>query len=186
MALRSLLASAKAARRKLLRIDDYDRLIRRGMKVGTGVDIQHGVVFDFSHCWLIEIEDSVTIAPFVYVLAHDASTKRALGYTVIGRVRICRGAFIGGRAIIMPGVTVGEGAIVAAGSVVTKDVPAGAIVGGNPAKQIGSVEDHLQRHRELLKERPTFDAAWTELGGINAEMKEQMSSQLADGKGYLI
>jgi len=45
--------------------------------------------------------------------------------------------FIGPRAIILPGVTVGKGAIVAAGAVVTKDVPDFAIVGGVPAKEIG-------------------------------------------------
>jgi maltose O-acetyltransferase len=135
---------------------------------------------------LIDIEDSVTIAPFAYLLAHDASTKRSLGYTVIGRVRICRGAFIGGRAIIMPGVTVGEGAIVASGGVVTKDVPPGAIVGGDPAKVIGSTEEHLRRHAALLKDRPRFDSSWTEYGGITEEMKEQMRRQLAAGKGYVV
>lgn len=52
---------------------------------------------------------------------------------------------IGGFSKIMPGVVIGEGAIVAGGSVVTKDVPKGAIVGGNPAKVIGWTEELAKR-----------------------------------------
>jgi acetyltransferase-like isoleucine patch superfamily enzyme len=51
-------------------------------------------------------------------------------------IRICRGAWIGMRCIVLKGVTIGEGAIVGAGSVVTSDVPPWTIVGGNPAKII--------------------------------------------------
>ena len=49
--------------------------------------------------------------------------------------------WIGAGSIILPGVTIGDGAMVAAGSVVTKDVPSRAVVGGNPARVIGSVDD---------------------------------------------
>lgn len=52
-------------------------------------------------------------------------------------VAIMDHVWVGARAIIMPGVTIGEGAVVAAGAIVTKDVPAYTIVGGNPARQIG-------------------------------------------------
>ncbi len=55
-------------------------------------------------------------------------------------VRICKNAWIGAGATILPGVTVGENAVVAAAAVVTKDVPANAIVGGNPAKLIKMIE----------------------------------------------
>ncbi len=51
-------------------------------------------------------------------------------------IRICRGAWIGARAMILKGVTVGEGAVVAMGSVVTRDVPPRTIVAGNPARVI--------------------------------------------------
>ena len=54
----------------------------------------------------------------------------------------------------MPGVTIGKGAIVAGGSVVTKDVPEGVIVGGNPAKIIGSVEELAKRR--IMENHPHF------------------------------
>jgi acetyltransferase-like isoleucine patch superfamily enzyme len=51
-------------------------------------------------------------------------------------VKIGRGVFIGARAIVLKGVTIGDRAIVGAGAVVTRDVPAGGVVGGNPARAI--------------------------------------------------
>ena len=58
-----------------------------------------------------------------------------------GPVRVHKEAWIGTGAIILSGVTIGEGAVVAAGSVVTRDVPAGAIVAGNPARVIKQRND---------------------------------------------
>lgn len=92
-------------------LDDH---IKRGMVVGKNCYIMDGSTFDYGHCNLITIGDNVTIAPQAYLLAHDASTKRDLGYTKIGRVDIKENVFIGARALIMPGVTVGENSIVAA------------------------------------------------------------------------
>ena len=95
-----------------------------------------GVILDYSHCNLITIGNNVTIAPQAYLLAHDASTKRDLGYTKIGRIDIKDNVFAGARALIMTGVTVGENSIVAAGAVVTKNVKPNTVVAGNPAKEI--------------------------------------------------
>jgi maltose O-acetyltransferase len=50
--------------------------VKAGMKIGTGCDIHPSLMVDYSHCWLIEIGNHVTLAPQVYFLAHDASTKR--------------------------------------------------------------------------------------------------------------
>jgi maltose O-acetyltransferase len=133
---------------------------------------------------LIEIGDDVTIAPEAYLLAHDASTKRLLGYTRIGRITIGSGAFIGARALILPGVTVGEGAIVAAGSIVTKDVPAGTLVGGNPARELGGADDYIAGQRQLLGVRPTWshrEGQWP----VSPEEQRRHREALADGQGFV-
>jgi acetyltransferase-like isoleucine patch superfamily enzyme len=70
------------------------------------------------------------------VIAHDLSRKYNEGKEIIGAVLIRKGAFIGMNTVIMPGVTIGEGAVVAAGSVVTKDVEPFSVYGGVPAKKI--------------------------------------------------
>lgn len=64
-------------------LEDY---IKMGMKVGENCRIQPGVIFDYSHCWLINIGNNVTIAPQAYLLAHDASTKPIINYTKIGSI----------------------------------------------------------------------------------------------------
>ena len=92
----------------------------RGLKVGSNFNMLGGCIIDHSHCWLIRIGDNVTFAPRVHVLAHDASTKRVLGYTRIALTSIGNDVFVGASSTIMPGVTVGDGAVVGAGSVVTR------------------------------------------------------------------
>jgi maltose O-acetyltransferase len=159
--------------------------IKAGLKVGKGCDINPGLIVDHSHCWLIEIGDYVTLAPQVYLLAHDASTKRHLNYTKIGKVKIKDRAFIGARAIIMPGVTIGENAIVAAGSVVTKSVEPNTVVGGNPAKFITTTDALMDKHSALMKDSKIYDSNW-HLSRITTEMKKQMSDELENNTGYVI
>lgn len=85
----------------------------------------------------ITIEDNVLIAPKVSLLSegHPVSPEDRQSL-VPGHIHIKKNAWIGANATILPGVTVGENSIVAAGAVVSKDVPDNTVVGGIPAKII--------------------------------------------------
>ena len=61
-------------------------LISNGLKLGKNVQIIDTFFFDPSHCFLISIGDNCTICPNVRLIAHDASTKKLLGYTKIGKI----------------------------------------------------------------------------------------------------
>jgi acetyltransferase-like isoleucine patch superfamily enzyme len=108
----------------------------KGVHIGRKVEIGYMVLIDNRRPELVTIEDRVTITTMCVVIAHDLSRHFNEGKEIIGEVRIKRGAFIGMNSTIMPGVTIGEGAVVAAGSVVTHDVEPYTIVGGVPAKKI--------------------------------------------------
>jgi acetyltransferase-like isoleucine patch superfamily enzyme len=88
----------------------------------------------------ITIEDDVLIGPKVNLVTEnhplDPADRRAL---ICKPIVIKRNAWIGAAATILPGVTIGENSVVAAGAVVSKDVPANTVVGGIPAKFIRSV-----------------------------------------------
>lgn len=88
----------------------------------------------------ITIEDDVLIAPKVNLLSegHPISPKERKNLKT-GPIHIKRNAWIGANATILAGVTIGENSVVAAGSVVSKDVPANVIVGGSPAKVLKEI-----------------------------------------------
>ena len=101
------------------------------MELGSGVFANHGLTV--MSAGGIAIGDGAMLGPEVALLTvnHD---ERDLMVIRCRGIRIGKGAWIGARAIIMPGVSVGDGAIVGSGSVVTHDVPGNAIVVGNPAR----------------------------------------------------
>ena len=69
-------------------------------------------------------------------MCHDASTKRVLGYTKIGRVTIGNNVFIGANTIILPNLRIGDDCVIGANSVVTHDIPDYSVAVGAPAKVI--------------------------------------------------
>ena len=113
----------------------------RFIRIGRNVFINHGCTFlDLGG---ITIEDDVLIGPKVNLISEyhplDPDNRRVLG---VKQVLIKRNAWIGVGATILPGVIVGENAVVAAGAVVSRDVPANTVVGGIPAKTLKHITGH--------------------------------------------
>ncbi|MBO6219924.1 MAG: sugar O-acetyltransferase [Treponema sp.] len=113
------------------------------VKFGKNVFINHSAILSASGG--IEFCDGVSVAPGVRIatINHDFN-ERHTKYTY-GKVTIKKNAWIGMNVTICPGVTIGEYAVVAAGAVVTKDVPDYAVVGGVPAKIIKYQDSSLQK-----------------------------------------
>lgn len=167
---------------------DVASLKKKGLQIGMGCSIQPQCIIDPPHCWLISIGNNVTLAPRVHILAHDASTKRALGYTRIGLVSIGDNVFIGASSVVMPGVKIGNGAIIGAHAVVTHDVPENCVAVGNPAKVIGSTADYLAKQRDCLAScESVFGLEYTVGHGVTTEAKARMTECLrrSGGMGFV-
>ncbi|HEX2534437.1 MAG TPA: sugar O-acetyltransferase [Chitinophagaceae bacterium] len=110
---------------------------------GYNIHIGSGVFLNFNCVILdvgeVHIGDGTLIAPGVQILAADHprdAAQRKAGLELGRPVRIGRNVWIGAGALILPGVTIGDDAIVGAGSVVTRDVAPGNTVVGNPARPV--------------------------------------------------
>lgn len=160
--------------------------LKAGLKVGKNCSGLINCTIDYGHCWLIEIGDDVIFAPQVYLLAHDTSTKRSLGYTRIAKIKIEKNCFIGARVLIMPGVIIGENSIIGAGSVVVKSIPANVVAVGNPAKVISTIAEYEEKLKSNFENAPQYDYSYTLGGGITEEKKNKMINELANKAGYVI
>jgi acetyltransferase-like isoleucine patch superfamily enzyme len=112
------------------------------LSIGNKSNISNNTILDLSGD--IIIGENVAIANNCFIFTHnhdytDKSLPSWKGGLHIESVIIKNGCWIGANTKILPGVTIGERAVVAAGSIVTKDVPANTIYGGNPAKLIKSI-----------------------------------------------
>ena len=125
-----------------------------GMDLGADVRISGKAFLDFTNPKGVHIGSQTLMAPGARVLTHDFVG----GYH--RDTRIGARCFIGANAIILPGVSVGDQCIIAAGAVVTEDVPAHAMVAGNPAKVVRSGLS-LGRHGRTMAS--TFEAIEIEI-----------------------
>jgi len=122
-----------------------------GAKVGKNCFIGYEVWVDMTNTHLVELEDHVHIANRCLLLCH----QRDLSDYCVGddyaklpyhrkKILLKKGCLIGMDSIILPGVTIGEGAIVGAGSLVTKDIPPWVIASGRPAKIIREIPEKME------------------------------------------
>ena len=107
------------------------------VKLGKHVFINHSLTL--MSAGGVTIDDGVQIGPQATIVTtnHDLKDHNTL---LCKHVRIKRNAWLGGRVTVMPGVTIGENAVVAGGALVVKDVPDNAVVAGVPAKVIKMIE----------------------------------------------
>lgn len=114
----------------------------RGVKIGKKVHIGPMVTIDDVYPNFVVIEDGVSLAGQIYILTHNKPLEyhKHLSEAFLGPVIIKKNAWIAIGVIILPGVTIGEGAIVASGAVVSRDVPPNTLVGGTPARIIKEFE----------------------------------------------
>lgn len=139
-----------------------------------------GATIDVNAACLVEIGNNVTITNAT-VLAHDASTKRFLGYTKIAKVKIGNNVFIGFGSIILPGVTIGNNVIVGAGSIVRDDIPDNSVVMGNPAKTICTTEEYIIKHKERMEKSKVYGKM---IENMSEEEKVKMVSEIENGFAY--
>ncbi len=158
-----------------------ETLIKRGMKVGENFNRQQGCFLDPTHCFLITIGNDVTMSIRVTVMAHDASTKKTLGYTKIGQIHIGDHVFIGANATILPGVTIGDYAVIGAGSIVTHDVPAKTVAAGVPARELCSVDEYAARFHTQMDKTNTFGEEYRMGNGLDEAKKKELLAA-TDGK----
>ncbi len=114
----------------------------RGVNMGNNVMIGFQVTLDHSYPEYITIEDNVSLAGNNYVLTHSnpySHFKNVLE-SFVAPVTIKKGAWIGIGVMILPDVVIGENSVIAAGSVVTKNIPDCVIAGGTPAKSIKEID----------------------------------------------
>lgn len=146
-----------------------------GVQIGDNVKIQNYVSIYHG----VQIEDGVFVGPHVCftndnlprAVDPDGALKGA-GDWVVEQILVRRGASLGANATILPKVEIGEWALVGAGAVVTKDVPAHGLVAGNPARLVGFVCACGRRLEDGEEEGGFVAAQCTSCGAIVAISRE--------------
>jgi serine acetyltransferase len=161
-------------------------MVEHGMQLGQGTHIAHPIYLDRLRPWLITIGDHATLAPYVALVTHDASLSQYTGKTRLGCVTIGPRVNIGVGAILLPGTTIGEDSVVAAGAVVHGEVPPGSLVTGNPA-QVSDIRAVAAWHKASAARAPNWPPeGWTIETGITPERMREQREALTDGSsGYV-
>ena len=130
--------------------------LQTARKISIGNNVRIGERSRFSGSGGITIGNNVSFGPEVVIWSvnHNFHCPETLPYDDTATekaVTIEDNVWVGARVCIVPGVTIGEGAVVAMGAVVTKDVPPCAVVGGNPAKVLKYRD--VERYEQLKREK---------------------------------
>jgi maltose O-acetyltransferase len=144
------------------------------------------VSIDPGFAWAVEIGRDATISANVQIVAHDSAMFRSTGYTLVRPVKIGERCYIGAGTTILPGSVIGNDAVIGAGSVVTGEIPAGAVAVGNPARVIGDAAELRDRHLGAMAELPRFERGPAEPGGLSpAEIDAMKRALQQHGRLYV-
>ncbi len=132
-----------------------------------GVNIGEDNFLPDKHCWssepyLITIGNHCQITNGVRFFTHgwgQAVRDRYPNFDTFGKIVVGDWVYIGNNSLIMPGVTIENNVLVAAGSVVTKSIPSGMVVGGNPARIICTIEEYLANNLQYNINTKNLDLA---------------------------
>ena len=149
---------------------------KAGVQIGDGNFISSS--FWSSEPYLISIGNNCQITDGVKIFTHGgagAVRKFYPKFDTFGKVKIGDYVYIGSNSLIMPGVTIGNNVLIAAGSVVTKSVPDNVVIGGNPARIICTINEYLQRNLQYN----------TDTKGLQRVDKKKFLLNMSDSKFIL-
>ena len=157
--------------------EKIDILIKKGLKTGKNVLIDPTAKIDYHNCFLISIGDNSIINAGAHLLAHDSTIGRFTGgYRRMGRIDIKENCIIGVNSVILPGVSIGPNALVAAGSVVNKDIPPNTCVAGVPARYYMKFSDIIEKNKEDIENCPKYDIS--DLINKDGELNEKVKNEI--------
>jgi acetyltransferase-like isoleucine patch superfamily enzyme len=158
-----------------------DFLRKKNFFYSIGDDVTVNVAADITDPQYVSIGNNCSLSACT-LIGHDGSVriinnlyKKKLD--AVGKIDIRDNCFIGHGAIIMPNVTIGPNSIVAAGAVVTKDVPSGMVVGGVPAKPISSIDALVTRMETRSNTYPWISLIRERAGSFDPAMEPELVRQ---------
>ena len=173
-------------KRKVTHEERLRELRAYGMIIGEQCSISSDAEFEEAWATHIRIGNEVTISRGVRFISHDASMWRELGASRVGVIEIGDRAFIGAYSIVMPNVRIGSDVIVGSGSVVTKNIPDGVVVGGNPARNICTTAELLEKTKNKLASVPRFGEEYRSKRGGTVAMRQIMRTEMPEGEAFIV
>ncbi len=166
--------------------DKFWAMLRaNGMQIGKDTNLPRSTWIDLPHCFLISIGNRCGFGFGCAILAHDAMPNEYIDASRVGRVTIHDSCHFGMRAIILPGVEIGPNTIIGSGAVVNKNIPANSVAVGNPVKVLCTLDEYLEKQKEMMEKAPKFPYKKYSIQYMTPERRQEMLDKLAHTIGFV-